>query len=56
MEEIATLLLNYGGMGAMLVWFMVKQSKDNEQTREILTDLKILIQKVVDSDKGAGHE
>ncbi|KYC77728.1 hypothetical protein B4092_4703 [Bacillus licheniformis] len=46
MEEVATLLLNYGGMGAMLVWFMLKQSKDNEQTREILNDLKVLIAKI----------
>lgn len=30
----------------MLAWFMFKQSKDNEQTREILSDLKMVISKI----------
>lgn len=52
-EEVATILLNNGAMGAMLVWFMFKQSKDNEQTREVLNELKVIIAKVGGVD---GHE
>lgn len=46
MEQIFSILLNNGAMGAMLAWFMFKQSKDNEQTREILSDLKMVISKI----------
>lgn len=46
MEQIYSILLNNGAMGVMLAWFMFKQSKDNEQTREILTDLKMVISKI----------
>ncbi|WP_434785681.1 hypothetical protein [Bacillus velezensis] len=53
MEQIASIILNYGGMGAMLYWFMFKQSKDNEQTRELLTNLTILIEKIGGVEKGA---
>lgn len=47
---------NYGAMGIMLVWFMVKNSKDmetfkatiqqeNQLTREVLSELKVVIAK-----------
>lgn len=50
------ILMNYGAMGVMLIWFMVKNSKDmetfkatiqqeNQLTREVLSELKIVIAK-----------
>lgn len=51
------ILANYGAMGIMLIWFMFKNAKDmesfkqvlqneNQQTREVMNDLKVLIAKV----------
>lgn len=51
------MFFNYGAMGAMLVWFMFKYSKDmdrltqviqteNQLMRETLNDLKVVIAKV----------
>jgi hypothetical protein len=55
--SVTEILMNYGAMGIMLVWFMFKNSKDmesfksiiqkeNEQTREVMNDLKIVIAKL----------
>lgn len=51
------LLVNYGAMGAMLIWFMWKHNKDmesfkqiiqteNQLTRDTLNDLRLVIAKI----------
>jgi hypothetical protein len=62
-QAVIDILMNYGAMGVMLVWFMVKNNKDMENfkeivrqenalTREALNEVRLVIAKV----GGQSHE
>lgn len=53
-QALIQTLANYGAMGIMLIWFMVKNSKDldrisqiieqqNQLTRETLNEIKVVV-------------